>query len=586
MILVTLRQPQDKNQDKTAIPSLKMPEDFFCSEEANHEICLRLSQEEKNEGLKYTHHFLCELVESNKSNPCFWYTPISEMQPFMSCLLRAIEVKNSLERYCCKLKGKFIFADSDIFLLDFIRKNFSEEIQIKNPFFIFFKSKGKSFKNFILRYVNTFAWFWEHSSHLRKSKTLSKLPNHIDFLFFSRFEKKHENQIFQEKWIDPYLGELPEFIHKDASIALIGRCGADPKKLSGNLATFSSFPLWTIYQHLKLRNLFQIIWQAFRFRLCTKHVSNRALADLAYKENLTHCRAIADCLLVEKALENLLEKVSVGKIIFMQENNAWESAIVNATKKAKLKVPTLGYFHCPVIPSSFRYHMNPTLLQYKPLPDKILTLGTEMSKAMKKLGDWGDKLMDGYAFRSPLPVKPFLCRKETEVEKKNLLVLLGGNYDNVIFLKWLDQEPKGTLSQEWRYLVKGHPRLSAMDFLKKAEIPYGPNEKFECVPCDRSIEDVLTEVVCVVFKGTTAGIIGLAAGLPTIHVDHNGMLTDNVLFNAEGLCTSVNNFESFQTALAKVSQNFVADPKAESYAFSYYNQDDKVQKKILEFLKN
>lgn len=567
---------------KLSYPLLRLPKDSFCSEFEDQDMSLALSQKEKDETLAEVHNFISILAQNHKNDDLFWYTPISEMQPFMSSVLRAFEIRASLLKNIHKLKGKFCLSDPDILLLNFIKKSIFLHIKIINSKEIFILHKLILLKRYVLRYTNIVFWLIEHFSYIRNSKKINTFPTHINYLLVSRFETTQEGLLQEKTWVDQYLGDMPELLAQNADIAIIGRCGGSPKKLSENLSKFTRFPIWTIYQYLSFKDLILIMWKSLRFTLNINYIEDRPLALLAYHESRNHCRAIADCLLVEFALKNLLKHISVDKIITMQENCSWESAVIVARNKCSPKTHVVGYFHCPIIPESLRYHANQTILKCKRLPDKILALGPKMSDAMNKLGEWGDLLMDGYAFRTPLNN---ITLRERNITNK-ILVLLGGNYSNVSFLRWLNEALRKENSNNWQFIIKGHPRLPAKEFLEKAGILYGQDKLFNPLDSNIPFSEVLVNVSCVVYKGTTAGIVGLAAGLPTIHICHNALATDNVLFNAGELSISVNNANDFKNELEKVSYGLAPNKNARDYALSYYDQSKEAKEKTLSFLEN
>lgn len=564
---------------------LLLPEDFL--EGITDAKPLYLSEKEKIAVISFCHDFLFEMANSNKKNDCYWYTPLSEMQPFMSSVYRAIEKKEALKIELKGSSGNFICCDSDIFLLNFLKKSLKSFLKINFSFTNRYQYYLRHLKTIILRYSNLLFGLKTHFGYWLKIKRANKIPKELDILFVSRFEHDRESLNSQTCWHDTYMGELPNLL-KNQKIALIGRCGGNPHKIALALENFKDFPIWTIYHFIDLKDFFKILYKTLSFKLKINLVKDKFLAKFAYQESRNHCRAIIDCLIVEHALVNFLTKVPIKKIVFIQENAAWENAVIIARNQASKSTYVFGYFQCPVLPSSFRYRMRQDILELKPHADKILTLGSAMSEAMKKLGEWGDLLQDGYAFRSPelkeisLTVNP----RSLPQDKISILVLLGGNYDNVLLLKWLQAASLKFDGLKCQFVVKGHPRLPASIFLDRAQIPYGFDKLFNIVEHGSHFQDLIPKVHCVFFKGTTAGFIGLAAGIPTIHFCHNGLASDNVLFNAKDVVYTVKNHKEFKKCLEQIANSDTENLNARKYALSYYDQSDDSKRKILNLIAN
>jgi hypothetical protein len=566
---------------------LVMPEQFLDSAEGPLRF-MSTSNKIKKETIEEIHDFLFQLALSNKNNHRYWYSPVSELQPFISNVFKAIELRAFIRSTIKNSKELFYYKNANIFLLKFLKNALDKTTTINYGMKEDIKYIFYSFKYFILRYFNLFIWLGLNIFQTLRSRKPKEIPNHLDVLLFSRFENSCETMLGNsDRWYDNYLGELPHLLSK-YKIAVIGRCGGNPRKISLGIEKFKKFPLITIFQLLRIRDVLGVFFETLFFKLATKFVIDKNLAQLAYVESLNHGSVIADGLLVEKALKIFLEQCKVKKIITMQENCSWENAIVVARNAVSPETQVLGYFHCPVMPSSFRYHIRKDVLSLKPHPDKILTLGPQMSKALRKLGDWHELLIDGYAFRGPGLQEISGQIKAPSSSILKVLVLLGGNFDNVNFLKWIESATKNFDSLKCQFLIKGHPRLPADEYLKKAAIKYGKNKIFDALRNDINWSEILSKVDCVLFKGTTAGFAGFCAGLPTIHFCHGGLLSDNVFFNTHDLCTTVYDERDLYHCLSAIKKqkhvNPVKSRKMREYALTYYDQTKESKNKIINYI--
>ncbi|NHJ86045.1 MAG: hypothetical protein FK734_11330, partial [Asgard group archaeon] len=297
---------------KSEIP-LVLPEDYNSDDQG----ALTLSDTAKNNTISKLHNFLVQLAESNRTDNCFWYTPVSEMQPFMSSIYQASEIRAAIDEFHFLDAKNYVYANSNYLMFGFLKQSLKKHKNLLIPFIDRILFCYKRVKYYFFRYINILFWLFEHLYHLFKTKELNFIPTSLDFLLISRYEKDLENQLDLNYWDDRFLGSLPELLAKNHKVAIFGRCGGDPAALSNSLNNFCKFPVWTIYQFISIWDLFKIVIRSLKFNLSINNVLDKYLADLAYSESRNHCRAIADCLLVEYALGRLLNLVQVKKIITM-----------------------------------------------------------------------------------------------------------------------------------------------------------------------------------------------------------------------------------------------------------------------------
>jgi len=525
------------------------------------------------------------LAEVN-SNQDWWYLPVSELQPIMSTMLIALELEARIKELIKISKNtNFILSVPNALVARYLMETnlgcfVTASIYDKLIWAV------DNFKNIYRRYLNTIIWGIEHVLHIMTSENGKPFSKNIKTLFVTRFETDLEspnNDIYNSLWSDRYLGDLIEEGQIRGKIMVLGRCGGNPEKIAKFTSSYYRFPLRTIYQMLGFSDIATSLVRALRLKLISPNSS--PLNKLIIIESRNHVRAVADCLLVELATDNLLKQTKPEQIICMQENSVWEHAIVRAAKKKSSKSIVIGYFHCPIMPSAFRYHNSP-LITGRPMFDAIIPLGDSMADALCRLGPWKQLLWPGFGFRNPNINECLDLVSRPAVKPFRIVVLLGGMFNNAIFLKWVNRAridlPRHHL------LIKGHPVYGSENAIKGAGINLSKYNDIDDIS-SLSILDTLKMADCIVYKGTTVGISALAAGIPAIHIDDGGLQTDDTLFNSGGLSFSVSTPEDFCTVISniinmenKTKQAWVK--KAKKYAGQYYELSPRRRKKVLSII--
>ena len=253
-------------------------------------------------------------------------------------------------------------------------------------------------------------------------------------------------------------------------------------------------------------------------------------------ESRNHVRALADWLLVECAVRNLLKHTAPRQIVCMQENSNWEFAVVNAARAVRPTAMTVGFFHCPVMPSAQRYRTRTDVRERRPNFGTTIPLGRAMREALLRLGDWEPLVSNsGYAFRNPQLDRCLVLPLRPVGDPLRLLVVLGGVFDNARFLAWVKTATQSV--ERLSIVIKPHPSFDHRAALSKAGIDVSIG-RFSLSP-HRDMDRALSEADAVIYKGTTVCFAALAAGIPAIHIGDGGIATDDALFAADGLSVSV-----------------------------------------------
>jgi hypothetical protein len=497
---------------------------------------------------------LYQRLAALNSDRTWWYLPVAEWQPFMSSLPAAMELRARLQTLGESSPGRYVLAVSDAVSAGYLLRSFAGDpsVMITADWRSRISWSIERAKNPLRRIVNAAAWLFENCRAVLaagRSPPRRPTPGRADTLFVSRLERGVLTNP-NGSWRDQYLGSLPSDAHRrGASIALFLRSGGDSAVQSRDVADFHQFPVSIMHDWLKVHDVIAAMWRALTFRLTVGGENNSALLISAAAESRNHVRALADWILVERAFSNALRSITPRQIVCMQENSNWEHAIVIAAQAATPKPRSIGYFHCPVLPSAYRYRISEAVRQCRPLFEHTIPLGSAMRLAFLSLGDWGP-LVDGngYAFRNPELEACFALPLRPVGRPLRILVPLGGTFDNAQFLKWLDLATAPL--EDIRFIVRPHPAYDPSSIFRALKFNAAEGRMFS--RAGGTLEDVLAEADLMIYKGSTVCFAALAAGLPAIHVDDGGLASDNALFDAGDLSISVSTPQALLDELRKI----------------------------------
>lgn len=536
---------------------------------------------------------LIEDIGSNNQNKRCWYYPVTEGQPVMSVIYNALELEVQLSTLANSEGNRTIaLCLQDRYLIKYLIDAFQnhKNIKITQSLWSRIFCILEKFKEAPRRFVNSLIWLWDQYRRIHNVRAGiygKGIPEYCHSLIITRFEK-HQNIPDGEinRWHDLYLGDLPQNAwEKTGSVVLLGRTGDRAEGVSSRASGHEVFTIRCMEQLLAIKDIFKIIVYAFFMRLETSNTT--PVSRLAGSESRKHVRALADCILVETALANFLKICTPGQIICMQENSAWEHAVSIAADSTKNNIRVTGIFHCPVMPSALRYHTTTSEMQKRPIFRNIIPLGPAMAHAMNRLGPWHNILITGYAFRHGDIHKAIEVDKSGHAGKRPaILILLGGMFDNSLFLKWVVNAGKNATPH--KIMIKGHPVFGAREFIESSGITHITTNQIEDCSSVPLVE-VMKYADVAVYKGTTACLFALAAGVPVIHVDHEGLLSDNTLFDAEELCRSVNTPSKYISAVNEFlayspDQRAALACMAGEYVKSYYDTSKESLEKVNDYL--
>ncbi len=237
-------------------------------------------------------------------------------------------------------------------------------------------------------------------------------------------------------------------------------------------------------------------------------------------------------------VKNLLKRIRCETFAFTYENHAWEKMTVMALREYSENTFVIGYQHSSICQKHFNYFLGKNEIAIIPLPDKIITAGSESKQILEKYGNYSSNLLkEGCALRYA-----YLYKTEMQPRKINhkiLSVLSIDLQDSINLLAFLLRA--FDKNKSFHILIKCHPLMPIKKILSKSKLKLP--QHFEVIN-DKGIKDLVAEADILLYMQTTVCLEALMMGIPVIYADIDNFYDCDALFGCNYLKWKVRHEES------------------------------------------
>lgn len=364
------------------------------------------------------------------------------------------------------------------------------------------------------------------------------------FSYAHSFSKKNFSDVF--------FGQLPNYLESKCHrniIVLHDTIGAFRKSISFEGNKENLFPLQfflTEKTFLRIalclvKGLFARFEKVFFLKEeCTRHVQRQYWLDLI-SANTFHS------FLVFYASRKIAHDFCVTHFLLTYENNPWERMAILAIKKHRPSATVIGYVHTVIPQASVNMFFAPGELEFTPHPDRVLTIGSEQTRILKKYSDFSGVDLEeacGLRFDYLKELKP--------VDRKlgrRLLVVLEGVPQAAQMLNYALLQMKD--KADWNIVVRTHPALSIKEMDDALDVDYKRLPHVELSSQGALIDD-LNSAGVVLYWGSTAALEALQVGVPVVHYDIGSVLSYDPLFTCSTLKWTVKPSENLHRLLESI----------------------------------
>lgn len=412
-----------------------------------------------------------------------------------------------------------VIREHPVFLLKYRDLFMGQNSIFANSFILGFRSWISNCRQ-IFRSITTGSSIWLSNK---------PLPKCVDVLFVTHLV----NKAHATKVNDFYFGHVPVELSKhgySVAIAYVNMSEANSTELvkdfpSDQLSrvifkeslSFSDemgIILNTIVERKRLRNMMNVVSQSF-----VKKVLSRAS-----KEATTTGTSFS--LRVGKQVASLVSTTSARSLIVIHEGHSWERVVFASAREARNSIRCIAYQHAPL----FRLqHAIFAKLDRKYIPDQVIASGiSSFERLSSGTLDSKVKIRLGGSVRTPklsgLPhprnIKaPLRC-----------LVLPEGIIRECDIL-YLFAMTCATYSPDVEFVIRLHPSVSfeKLNSFRTRKVSILPNVKLS----DRSFSDDLMNCDFALYRGSSAIISAVGAGIVPVYVARPNEISIDPLFELE-----------------------------------------------------
>ncbi len=353
------------------------------------------------------------------------------------------------------------------------------------------------------------------------------VPNEADVILISMMDMASARS---SPWRDTYLGFLHDEL-ADRSERVLSLCGiiGEPSAVMGARAAADpgGVAVMTMGHWFTFTDVLAAAWRAVTASLTWPRdldLNGRNLLP-GLKAEIRHARGhIVENLLYRRAVNNVLARYPSARIVHQYENNPWERAVAQAIRDHGRGTPSIGFLHCAILPSHFKYGITEAEIQVRPGPDRIVCTGPKAREVFLSLGEHDPKRvlagcdLRGSARKMKAPTLP---------PDGDVLVVLENLPSMTRFLQFVHEAAAQDHSSR-RWVARAHPGLPLEDLAAQSGIDIR-NGPISAAP-DGELDDALASAAAVVYQSTTVAITALRCGIPVVKVDMDVLVNDDPLF--------------------------------------------------------
>lgn len=453
---------------------------------------------------KFMHDYIDMIGKlSNKYNSIYWWaTTISSKNPFIS------ELYSNTFNYC--------------------------QIDVDSPPRQNGVSSARCFINifFVYPLMGIYRKYLAHKYLDKRIKNEVK-PQEKYYVLRSWFYDKSISSNMD--YADSYFGGLPQYlVHRHKNLIVIAGIMGNSSVLIKKMAKCEDILIIPQEYFIRYLDYILIPIKTFlnRIKIDTRCILGGVdVTDLIKEELKRNYRIfeIKSNIIYYYYIKRLIEQINIDTFVFTFENHSWEKMSVLAFKKYSPKTKTIGYQHASISKSYLNFFPSEFEKAIIPLPDKIISLGTETKRILEKYGRYPeDRIRVGCALR----FEYLHNSKKFDRKKRNFIFvpLTISKYESTKLINFIHNSLSA--DKKYKVILRSHPATPFSGIEK--ELGFKLSENFQA-STNVSMLDDFEKSDIVLYTGTTVCMEALMMGLPVIHIDLGEPISVDPLFGCDYL---------------------------------------------------
>lgn len=207
-----------------------------------------------------------------------------------------------------------------------------------------------------------------------------------------------------------------------------------------------------------------------------------------------------------RAVRRLCGRCAFSKMLYAYEGNVYEHAIVQAFRQAGGGLID-AYSHAVLYPLNLKLYLSKGEVDVAPEPDRYLICGDYARDALLKIRRIKAELVSVCSLRDIPRGMDLSKAKATEV-----LIVLDGVWSSRYLLDWLYANQ--AIFDGYKVRIRPHPNVSGEELLNQC----AHYQEGVFTISTRSLQEDLSDAICVVYRQSSVGIMALMNKIPIIHL--------------------------------------------------------------------
>ena len=381
----------------------------------------------------------------------------------------------------------------------------------------------------------------------RKSFSKIALEQQSCFLIKSHVYEKSFNK--NNHYYDQFFGKFAKSICNQKDVLFLVHIHGNYRRVLKNIKENEEYNIVPFEYFVKFINICSAIYKIYFARIKIENISFYGfdVTEIVYEE-IKRSGIVLTHWLMHECVKNMLNLFVVERAYLTYEGIAWENMFIMSMREHSPLTKLFGYQHAVVPQSSAGMFIGKSEKYIKPLPDKILTVGTEAKNIIIDHGHYSDNFVESscalrYEYLNKIVPK---VRHQTS----SILVALEGVPEVYRIVNYVLSHAERL--KKFAITIRTHPIFPWSKICPNVIYDLNSFSNVSLSSKNSVIDDLNQADICI-YWGSTVSLEALSMGIPLIHYNMQTILSNDPLFRCNTLKWTVTDNDSLAEVVESIS---------------------------------
>lgn len=519
------------------------------------EINVKIDDEVKKDSFMKKYIDMIGKLGKKYNSVDWWATSISSKNPFLSDLYERVYYYTQIIKLIERSNENLIFISRNVDLNSCIQK-YCKDKSIKCLNYskgpnILKKASNKIF-NFGKYAVHDFLILLQKKNSIRKYMKISNKLSEKKKYYILRSWFYNKSISEDRDYKDAYFGKLPQYLNeKIDDFVVVAGILQNYSEMIKRISNYEDILIIPQEYFISYYDYLRITLRSLIYRIKIDKGAIIDEIDVSYltnkeiQKNYTNYE-IRNNLIYYCIVENLTKKIKVDTFLYTFENHSWEKLSNISFEKYSPSTKMVGYQHAAISKYYLNFYPSTYEKDIIPLPNKIISFGSETKKIMEKYGSYEKNLIqEGCALRFDYLYNSNLIKRD--VKNTIFVPLTISPTESADLIKFVNKSLKK--NDKYKILLRTHPANPIQKI--QCHLDFKLDDRFVLSKNPKMIDDlVLSDIV--VYTSTTVSAESLMMGVPAIHLDLGGIINVDPMFECKHLKWTINEPNDFLKIIKEI----------------------------------